>query len=158
MYIKLDITTLQLLAFTDTSFTNNKDLLSQIGYILVLADAINKANIIHWSSTKCKRVTRSVLALELYRMAHGFDIGAAIKSTVDKILNINLPLIMCTDSKSLYNYLIRLSTTQEKRLIINIMCLRQAYKRREITEVKWIDGNTNPTDVMMKGKPCLALT
>ena len=69
-------------------------------------------------------------------MAHGFDIGAAIKLTVNKILNINLPLIMCIDLKSLYNCLIRLGTTQEKRLIIDVICLRQAYKRREITEVK----------------------
>ena len=39
--------------------------------------------------------------LELYGMAHGFDISAAIKSTVDRILQINLPLIICTDSKPL---------------------------------------------------------
>jgi len=91
-------------------------------------------------------------------MAHGFDIGAAIKSTVDRILDINLPLVMCTDSKSLYDCLVRLGTTQEKRLMIDVMCLRQAYERREITEVKWIDGNTNPADAMTKGKPCPALT
>jgi hypothetical protein len=69
-------------------------------------------------------------------MAYGFNIGAVIKSIVDKILNINLLLIMCIDLKSLYNCLIRLSTTQEKRLIINIIYLRQAYKRREIIKVK----------------------
>ena len=69
-------------------------------------------------------------------MAYRFNIRAIIKLIVDKILNINLLLIMCTDLKSLYNCLVRLGTTQEKRLIINVMCLRQAYKRREITEVK----------------------
>jgi hypothetical protein len=79
---------------------------------------------------------RSVLTLKLYRMAYRFDIGAVIKLTVDKILNINLPLIMCTDLKSLYDCLIRLSTTQEKRLMIDVMCLRQVYKQREITEIK----------------------
>ena len=47
MYIKLDINTLRLLVFTDALFTNNKDLLSPIGYILVLVDIINKANIVH---------------------------------------------------------------------------------------------------------------
>ena len=46
-YVKLDVTTLQLLAFIDASFINNKDLSSQIGYILVLVDIINKANIIY---------------------------------------------------------------------------------------------------------------
>jgi hypothetical protein len=82
MYVKLDINTLCLLVFTDALFINNKDLSSQIGYILVLADMMNKANIIYWSLIKCKRITRSVLASELYVMAYGFNIGAAIKSTV----------------------------------------------------------------------------
>ena len=37
------------------------------------------------------------------------------------------------------------------------MCLRQAYKRRQITKVKWIDRDTNPTDAIIKGKPYTAL-
>jgi len=110
--------------FTNASFANNKDLSSQIGYVLVLADATRRANIIHWSSTKCKRVTRSVLASELYGMAHGFDIGASVKTTLDKALEIDLPLVLCTDSKSLYGCLVKLGTTAEKRLMIDVMCLR----------------------------------
>ena len=41
--------------------------------------------------------------------------------------------------------------------MIDLLCLRQSYERREITEVKWINGNTNPADAMTKGKPCNAL-
>jgi hypothetical protein len=69
-------------------------------------------------------------------MAHRFNIRAIIKFTVNKILNINLLLIMYTDLKSLYNCFIQLGITQEKRLIINIIYLQQVYKQREITEVK----------------------
>ena len=108
-------------------------------------------------SVKCKRVTRSILALELYGIAHGFDIGGSVKSTLDKILGIDLPLVLCTDSKSLYDCLVKLGTIAEKRLIIDVMCLRQAYERREIAEVKWIAGNTNPADAMTKEKPSKAL-
>ena len=154
--MKLNKESLQLLVFTDASFANNKDLSSQIGYILVLADSIN-ANILHWSLTKCKRVTRSVLALELYAMAHGFDMGASVKSTIDKVLGIDLPLVLCTDSKSLYECLVKLGTTQEKRLMIDIMCLRQAYERREVAEVKWIKGESNLADAMTKSKASNAL-
>jgi hypothetical protein len=110
IYIKLDINTLRLLVFMDALFANNRDLLLQIGYILVLADITNKANIIYWSLTKCKRVTRSVLALELYAMAHGFDIGAAIKLTIEQLLQIELPLVLYTNSKLLYECLVKLGT------------------------------------------------
>ena len=41
--------------------------------------------------------------------------------------------------------------------MVDLMCLRQSYKRREIAEVKWIDGDTNPADAMTKLKPCQAL-
>jgi hypothetical protein len=156
-FVKLDQDSLQLLAFTDASFANNKDLSSQIGYVLVLADAKGRANILHWSSIKCQRVTRSVLASELYGMTHGFDMGASVKSTIERILRISLPLILCTDSQSLYDCLVKLGTTQEKRLMIDVMCLRESYERREITEVKWIKGKTNPADSMTKAKPSSAL-
>ena len=66
---------------------------------------------------------RSVLAIKLYRMAHSFDITAAIKLIIDKMLFIITPLILCTDLKSLFNYLVRLGTTQEKCLMIDIICL-----------------------------------
>ena len=37
------------------------------------------------------------------------------------------------------------------------MCLYQLYKYREITEVKWINSNSNPTDLITKGKASIAL-
>ncbi|EED12764.1 hypothetical protein TSTA_052850 [Talaromyces stipitatus ATCC 10500] len=128
-------------------------------FVIVLADAANNANIVHWSSIKYKRVTRSVLTSELYAMVHGFDSAASIKSTTTQLLHLTkpLPLVICTDSKSLYECLVKLGTTQEKRLMIDLMCLRQSYKRQEIAEIKWIDGESNPADAITKSKPCRAL-
>ena len=37
------------------------------------------------------------------------------------------------------------------------MCLQQLYKRREIVEVKWINGGSNPIDAITKLKPCQVL-
>ena len=63
----------KLFIFVDGSFANNKDLSSQIGYEIFLADETTTdgtftmtGNLVHWSSTKCKGVTRSVLASEIY--------------------------------------------------------------------------------------------
>ena len=115
-------------------------------------------NILHWSLIKCKQVTHNVLASELYALAYGFDITAVIRLIIQKILQLEqLPLVLCTDLKSLYNCLVKLGTTQEKRLMVDLMCLRQAYERREIMEVKWINGGNNPADAMTKARPCQAL-
>ena len=72
---------------------------------------------------KYKRITRSILASELYGIAHGFNIGGLVKSIINKALEIEVPLVVYIDSKSLYEYLVKLGTTREKRLIINVMCL-----------------------------------
>ena len=68
-----------------------------------------------------------------------------------------LPLVLYTNLKSLYNCLVKLGTIQEKRLIVNLICLHQAYERREIIKVKWITSKNNPADAMTKAKPCQAL-
>jgi hypothetical protein len=91
-------------------------------------------------------------------MVHGFDIGALVKAIIDRVLGIKLLLVVCTDSKSLYECLVKLGTIQEKRLMIDVMCLRQAYERREIMEVKWIKGSSNLADSMIKAKSSSALT
>ncbi|RAL58503.1 hypothetical protein DID88_004007 [Monilinia fructigena] len=158
-FVPLDMDSIQLVVFTDASFANNTDLSSQIGYVICLMDKHNNANIIHWTSIKCKRITRSVLASELYALVLGFDVGAAIKGTVNAILKLKkpIPLILCTDSKSLYDLLTKLGTSAEKRLLIDIMALRQCYENREITEIKWIDGKSNPADAMTKNGACQAL-
>ena len=38
--------------------------------------------------------------------------------------------------------------------MVDLMYLQQLYKRREIVEIKWIDGGSNPIDAMTKSKPC----
>jgi hypothetical protein len=77
-----------------------------------------------------------VLAAELFAMIHDFDVESILKSILIKMLdNILISLILATDSKFLYDCLIRLSIIVEKRLMIDVMILRQFYERREITEM-----------------------
>jgi len=158
----------KLFVFVDGSFANNKDFSSQIGYLIILANEMDfideftiEGNLIHYSSTKSKRVTRSVLASEIYGMVGGVDMAISINTTIkmitDQLEFSHIPIIVCTDSYSLYECLVKLGTTKEKRLMIDIMALRQSYERREITEIRWIDGKDNPADAMTKSAPNSAL-
>ncbi len=155
-YVKLNQSTLRLVIFIDSSFVNNSDLFSQIDYVICLADATH-ANILHWSSIKCKRVIRSVLAAELFAMIHDFDVKSILKSILIKMLVIDILLTLITDSKFLYDCLIRLSITIEKRLMIDVMTLRQFYERRKITEMIWIHEINNLVDFIIKTKLSSAL-
>ena len=87
------MSTAKLFVFVDGSFANNKDFSSQIGYEIIFANettgndefTINR-NLIHWSSTKSKRVTRNVLASEIYGMIGEVDMSFAISSTISIII------------------------------------------------------------------------
>jgi hypothetical protein len=69
-------------------------------------------------------------------MVYRFDIAHLVKTTLNLILNKDILLVVYTNSKSLYNCLVKLGITYEKRLIIDVICMREAYKRREIAQVK----------------------
>jgi hypothetical protein len=164
-----DLGSARLYVFVDGSFANNSDLSSQLGFIILLANEnidedhkfTVRGNIIHYTSVKSKRITRSVLASEIYGMVAGVDMAYAISTTLRMITNqLNLPTIptiVCTDSYSLYECLVKLGTTKEKRLMIDIMALRESYERRELYEIRWINGLDNPADAMTKANPNHAL-
>jgi hypothetical protein len=156
-YVKLNQSSLRLIIFIDSSFVNNSDLSSQIEYVIYLADATHAANILHWSSIKCKKITRSVLAIELFAMIHDFDVDFVLKITLTKMIDTLISLILITDSKSIYDCLIRLEIIVEKRLMIDVMILRQCYERREITKMKWMHETNNSVDSMIKIKSSTAL-
>ena len=145
-YIALDLEQVKLFIFIDGSPINNKDFSSQISYLIILTNKtkgtdefIIKENLIYYSSTKSKRVTRSVLASKIYGMVKGVNIAITINTIIKMITRqlgfLYTPIIICTNLYLLYKYLVKLGITKEKCLIINIMAFYRLYKRREITEI-----------------------
>ena len=41
--------------------------------------------------------------------------------------------------------------------MVNLICLQQLYKRREIVEIKWINKGSNPVNAIIKLRPYQAL-
>jgi hypothetical protein len=156
-FVSLNQNQLKLMIFTDAVFVNTIDFHNQIDYVICLIDDVH-INLIHWSSIKCKRVIRSVLAAKLYAMINDFDVEAIIKSIIERMLHIFLSLILLTDSKSSFDCLVKLDTTNEKQLMIDLMCLRQFYERKEIAEIRWMDEDSNFADAMTKFKLCNVLS
>ena len=87
-------------------------------------------------------------------MVTSVNLAYTISSTLAKITNQldlpTVPIIVCIDLYSLYKCLVKLGTTKEKRLIINIMALRQSYERQELFEIRWINSLNNPANAITK--------
>jgi hypothetical protein len=167
-YIPIELNIIKLFAFVNTLFANNRNLSSQIGYIIVLGNKKDteetftiSGNFAYWSSVKCKRITKSVFASEVYAIVYGVDIVIAIGTTINKITNRlrlpKAPIIVCINSLFLYECFVKLETIKEKRLMIDIMILRQTYERQKVFDIRWIDDNNNPANAIIKADPNRAL-
>ncbi len=124
----MDENTLRLVLFTDASFANSDNLKSQIGFVLALADASGNANIIHYGSSRYKRVTRSVLAAEVHALVYGFDNAFVARDILKEILGRDIPIDGIVDSRTLFNEIAKNSTTEEKRLQIDVHALRESHE------------------------------
>jgi hypothetical protein len=106
-------------------------------------------------------MTKSILASEIYGIIGEINMSFTIGSTLTIIMKQlglpTIPIIVYTDSYSLYECLVKLETTKKKRLIINIMAIRESYENRELFEIRWINGQNNPADVITKSNPNKAL-
>ncbi|EKD18825.1 polyprotein [Drepanopeziza brunnea f. sp. 'multigermtubi' MB_m1] len=141
----------------------------KIRYTIILATEQNtrtnkielQSNLVHYFSVKCSRITKSVLASEVYSIIAKVDIAIAISITlaiITKQLGIPIILIIILiNSYSFYKCLVKLNTTKEKRLIIDIIALKQSYEKKELTEVRWIAKKHNTADAITKKTPNKAL-
>jgi hypothetical protein len=84
-------------------------------------------------------------------------INITVKIITNQLKLLPMPIIVYTDSYLLYECLVKLRTTKEKRLMINIMAIRQSYERKELTKIRWINGQDNLANAITKGIPNKAL-
>jgi hypothetical protein len=84
-----------------------------------LVDGKNNANIVHYASRRCTRVTRSVLAAELYALVLGFDHSVLEREICTEILERTVSIDGMIDSQTLFDIVTRLSSLTEKRLGID---------------------------------------
>ena len=86
-FVPLDLKIMHIVVYTDSSFANNKDCSSQIGFIFFLNDDKNNANLIYFSSRKAQWLTRSILDGKIYAFADSFDYAFILQHDLRKMLN-----------------------------------------------------------------------
>src|SRR6266568_426301 len=101
LYMPINLPTTKLFIFINRLFINNKDFSSQLGYEIIIANKFSRendfiiySNFIHWSLTKSKCVTLSVLVSKIYKMVSGVDMAIVIGITLKMIIDrLELPVI-----------------------------------------------------------------
>lgn len=144
-YRKMDKDSLKLYCFVDIEYNTNEDHTSQLGMIIGLFDKHDTFHFIHWSSSKCQRATRSMLASETYAFSNGFDYAVSIKMLFHD-MGIKIPLYVFTDSKSIFDTITASKRLRELRLMNDISEIRREYKVNEIDNVAWIRSAQNIAD------------
>jgi hypothetical protein len=149
-FVKLDESTLRIVVMCDASFANADGCKSQLGFVVLLVDGQNRANIVHYGSQRCTRVTRSVMAAELHGLIVGYDNAIFVSEMVSLILGRHVDIVVMLDSKTVFDTVTRLSNTLEKRLQIDAYALQEAHRSGELTELVWIPSHENCADALTK--------
>ena len=149
-YGNVDFETAEIQGFPDESFADNKGMSSQVDYKILLVDAKQNCSILSWSSSKCKRVKRYVPTAKLCAIAHGYDAGFVMGNTFGKLLNRPMKIRVFTDSRILFDSIVSLSITAEKRLRIDIFCLQEDYCSGESANLGWIRTQHTVADALKK--------
>jgi hypothetical protein len=99
---------------------------------------------------KTRRVTRSILAGELIAFAEAFDRSFVLKSDLEDMLNVKIPIRMYTDSQSLFDVISKGSMTAERRLQIDIALAREGFDRKWISDIALVASLDNLADALTK--------
>ena len=97
-YPKLELDSLRMLVYADAPFNHNADNTSELGFLIMLTDVSKKYALIHFSSHKSRRVTRSSMAGELLAFSEAFSNAFELKHDLQRIPGKNIPLLTVTDS------------------------------------------------------------
>lgn len=90
------------------------------------------------------------MASEFHALADEVDFSYMVKHDIEAIFNRNIPIEMLTDSKSIFDVLVRASSTKEQRIMIDALSTRQAYDRQEIADIGLVRYEYSLADCMMK--------
>lgn len=63
---------------------------SRLEVVVTIADSSNMVNIVHYSSVKTKRVTRNMLVVKLFALAHAIEFAITLRETINEILERKL--------------------------------------------------------------------
>ena len=147
---KLDPESVRIVGFSDASFAGNRDLSSQLGYIILLVDKHNNCVPLMFKSYKARRVTRSAMAAEVIAFSDMADAAVTLSKEVERTLGRTIALQLLTDSKCLFDVISKGSRTSERRLMLDIASSRESFRVGDISDIGLVRSADNIADGLTK--------
>lgn len=84
---------------------------SQLGLFIALEDSRQNASVLNHTSVKPKRITRNVLAGNLFAEVNAFDNAITLRITLNKVYGRLVPLVICTYSRYSFHSIFGITET-----------------------------------------------
>uniref|UniRef100_A0A7S0BSR8 Uncharacterized protein n=1 Tax=Rhodosorus marinus TaxID=101924 RepID=A0A7S0BSR8_9RHOD len=107
-------------------------------------DDSNKASLKSWRSQKARRVTRSVLGAEVLAFVEALDEAYILRHLLNDLLGTCVPIEVYTDSKSIFDTVMKANVPQEKRLVIDLASIRENYRTDETQRIGFVSKQAKP--------------
>ena len=95
-------------------------------------------------------MVKSTLSAETMALMEGAEHCFLLKTIFKEIVNINLPVTIITDSKSLKDCLLSSKTLEDKRLKADICVLRDYLRKGDIQQACWTTTERQLADSLTK--------
>jgi len=145
-----------LVAYSDAATKKIDNAFSVAGHIVFLVNkATNQATTLTWSSKKIERVVNSSLGAETIAMTKLIGTVYFIKEILKQMYGQkggDIPCLALTDSNNLFEAVHNVKTTQDKRLVGDILQIKQAMAIDNIiTELRLVKSSEMYADSLTKG-------
>ena len=77
----------------------------------------------------------------------------SLADDLSNILNRKVKTVLLTDSKCLFDTITKMTTVAEKRLLIDIACIRESYSNGDLSNVAHLSSAHNLANSLTKAKP-----
>ena len=95
-------------------------------------------------------MARSVLGAKVYDLPDALDMGIALRVIIGPILKFAASIYAFKDSKSLFDTITKVSQIAEKRLLIDVSAIREAFITRGVVSIGWMRSNYDIADPLTK--------
>ena len=109
-----------------------------------------KANIIDWNSKTIRRVTRSTVTAECISVCNAVDQALYLSQLWYDMTGQSLGIRVFNDSRNLIHLCYNDKIPEEKRLMIEILYLRESIAKRDVLSINHLDTKLLLADALTK--------